>query len=86
MSFERTGDPIKDAERYYAEQEDRPIKEFWAYITTVTTIKCYGRDEEEAKQDADEKADNIRDLIFFSDSEDIADCDNEKIIVQESDI
>ena len=63
MSFERTGDPVRDADRYNSEMEDRPMREYEGIITLTVATRCYGRNGIEAKDDLEERAGDLKDYI-----------------------
>ena len=61
--MERTDNPVRDADHYNREMEERPTKEYEGTITMAITVKCYGRNGIEAKDDLEERAGNLRDHI-----------------------
>jgi hypothetical protein len=63
QKMERTGDPVRDADHYNREMEERPIKEHEGTITITIATKCYGRNGIEAKDDLEERAGDLKDYI-----------------------
>jgi hypothetical protein len=61
--IERTGDPTRDADHYFREQEEKPIREHEGTITLTISTKCYGRNGIEAKDDLEERAGDLKDYI-----------------------
>lgn len=61
--MDRTDDPVRDADHYNREMEERPIKEHEGTITITIATKCYGRNGIEAKDDLEERAGDLKDYI-----------------------
>lgn len=59
----RTNDPVRDADHYNREMEERPIKEYEGTITLTIATRCNGRNGIEAKDDLEEMAENLKDYI-----------------------
>lgn len=58
--MERTNDPVRDADHYNREMEERPVKEYEGTITVTIATKCFGRNGIEAKDDLEERAENLK--------------------------
>jgi hypothetical protein len=61
--MERTDDPVRDADHYNREIEEKPIKEYEGTVTITVSTKCYGRNGIEAKDDLEERAGDLKDYI-----------------------
>lgn len=61
--MERSDDPVRDADHYNREMEERPVKEHEGTITITIATKCYGRNGIEAKDDLEERAGDLKDYI-----------------------
>ena len=62
--MERTDDPVRDADHYNREMEDRPIKTYSGIVTINISLECYGKNESEAEDDLRIRAEDIRDYIL----------------------
>lgn len=62
--MERTNDPVRDADRYNREMEDRPMRRYEGRIELVIQLDCFGKNSTEAEGDLDERADELRDYIM----------------------
>ena len=61
--MDRTDDPVRDADHYNREMEERPIKEYEGTITITIATKCYGCNGIEATDDLEERAGDLKDYI-----------------------
>ena len=62
--MERTNDPVRDADHYNREMEDRPIKTYFGIVTINISLECYGKNESEAEDDLRIRAEDIRDYLL----------------------
>lgn len=62
--FQRTDDPVRDADHYNREMEDRPIKTYSGIVTINISLECYGKNESEAEDDLRIRAEDIRDYLL----------------------
>lgn len=61
--MERTDDPVRDADHYNREMEDRPMRQYEGQIELVIRIDCFGKNSFEAEDDLNMLADKLRDYI-----------------------
>jgi hypothetical protein len=61
--MERTDDPVKDADHYNSEMEDRPMRHYEGRIELVIRLDCFGKNSFEAEDDLNVLADKLRDYI-----------------------
>lgn len=62
--MERMNDPVRDADHYNREMEDRPMRHYEGRIELVIKLDCFGKNSFEAEDDLNELADKIRDYIM----------------------
>jgi hypothetical protein len=62
--MERTNDPVRDADSYNADMENRPMRQYEGQIELVIKLDCFGKNQSEAESDLDERADELRDYIM----------------------
>ena len=62
--MERTNDPVKDADHYNREMEDRPMRHYEGQIELVIRLDCFGKNSFEAEDDLCQRADELRDYIM----------------------
>lgn len=62
--FQRTDDPVRDADHYNREMEDRPTKTYSGSVTIHISLDCYGKNESEAEDDLRIRAEDIRDYLL----------------------
>ena len=62
--MERTNDPVRDADRYNSDMEDRPMRHYEGQIELVVKLDCFGKNQTEAEDDLNELADSLRDYIM----------------------
>lgn len=62
--MERTNDPVRDADHYNREMEDRPMRRYEGRIELVVKLDCYGKNQTEADDNLDEIAEELRDYIL----------------------
>jgi hypothetical protein len=62
--MERTGDPVRDADRYNSDMEDRPMCKYEGQIELVIRLDCFGKNQTEAEDDLCQRADELRDYIM----------------------
>ena len=62
--MERTNDPVRDADHYNREMEDRPMRRYEGRIELVIQLDCFGKNSTEAEDDLDERADELGDYIM----------------------
>ncbi len=74
--FERSNDPVRDAERYMSDLEDSPKRRYMATMTFTVHIPVYAHDESEAIDQAMFIEEGLADAIFCLDHpDDIEDID-----------
>jgi hypothetical protein len=59
-----TDDPVRDADHYNAEMEDRPMRKYEGQIELVIKLDCFGKNQTEAEDDLCQRADELRDYIM----------------------
>ncbi len=62
--MERTNDPVRDADHYNREMEDRPMRQYEGQIELVIKLDCFGKNSFEAEDDLCQRADELRDYIM----------------------
>jgi hypothetical protein len=62
MSY--SDDPVRDADRYNSDMEDRPMRQYEGQIELVIKLDCFGKNSTEAEDDLDQRADELRDYIM----------------------
>ena len=62
--MERTNDPVRDADRYNSDMEDRPMRHYEGQIELVIKLDCFGKNSFEAEDDLCQRADELRDYIM----------------------
>jgi hypothetical protein len=62
--MERTDNPVRDADRYNSDMEDRPMRKYEGQIELVIKLDCFGKNQTEAEDDLDQRADELRDYIM----------------------
>ena len=62
--MERTNDPVRDADSYNADMENRPMRHYEGQIELVVKLDCFGKNQTEAEDDLCQKADELRDYIM----------------------
>lgn len=62
--MERTNDPVRDADSYNSDMEDRPMRHYEGRIELVIKLDCFGKNSFEAEDDLNKLADNLRDYIM----------------------
>ena len=62
--MERTNDPVRDADHYNREMEERPMRKYEGQIELIIRLDCYGKSSFEAEGDLNELADKLRDYIM----------------------
>lgn len=73
--MERTNDPVRDADHYNREMEERPIKKYEGTITITIATKCYGRNGIEAKDDLEDIASDIKGCIEIIEGREVEEMD-----------
>ena len=63
--MERTDNPVRDADHYYREMEERPIKTYSGSVTIHISLNCYGKNKSEAEDDLKIRAEDIKDYLLF---------------------
>jgi hypothetical protein len=61
MSY--SDDPVRDADRYNSDMEDRPMRKYEGQIELVIKLDCFGKNQTEAEDDLNVLADKLRDYI-----------------------
>jgi len=59
-----TDDPVRDADRYNSDLEDRPMRKYEGQIELVIKLDCFGKNQSEAEDDLRQRADELRDYIM----------------------
>ena len=62
--MERTNDPVRDADSYNADMENRPMRHYEGQIELVIKLDCFGKNQTEAEDDLCQRADELRDYIM----------------------
>ena len=62
--MERTNDPVRDADSYNADMENRPMQHYEGRIELVIKLDCFGKNSFEAEDNLNELADKLRDYIM----------------------
>jgi hypothetical protein len=62
MSY--SDDPVRDADRYNSDMEDRPMRKYEGQIELVIKLDCFGKNQTEAEDDLCQRADELRDYIM----------------------
>lgn len=62
--MERTNDPVRDADSYNVDMENRPMRHYEGRIELVIKLDCFGKNSFEAEDDLNELADKLRDYIM----------------------
>ncbi len=62
--MERTDNPVRDADSYNADMENRPIRQYEGQIELVIRLDCFGKNSFEAEDDLCQRADELRDYIM----------------------
>jgi hypothetical protein len=62
MSY--SDDPVRDADRYNSDMEDRPMRKYEGGIELVIKLDCFGKNQTEAEDDLCQRADEFRDYIM----------------------
>ncbi len=62
--MERTNDPVRDADSYNADMENRPMRRCEGQIELVIKLDCFGKNQTEAEDDLCQRADELRDYIM----------------------
>jgi hypothetical protein len=63
VKMERTNDPVRDAESYNADMENRPMRQYEGGIELAIRLDCFGKNSFEAEGDLNVLADKLRDYI-----------------------
>jgi hypothetical protein len=59
-----TDNPVRDADSYNADMENRPMRKYEGQIELVIKLDCFGKNSTEAEDDLDQRADELRDYIM----------------------
>lgn len=62
--MERTNDPVRDADHYNREMEDRPMRRYEGQIELVIRLDCFGKNSFEAEDELNELGEKLRDYIM----------------------
>jgi hypothetical protein len=62
--MERTNDPVRDADSYNADMENRPMRQYEGRIELIIQLDCFGKNQTEAEDDLCQRADELRDYIM----------------------
>lgn len=69
--MERTDDPVRDADRYNSDMEERPIKKYKTKLTVDVWGYAYGKNAYEAESDMTNRMDALRDYIECAKGDDL---------------